>query len=373
MRATSVQTFALSAGLLMLACSASSGSQGETEGGAPGTGGKVSAGAPGNGGTNNAAGGATNGGSGTGGSSSGGAPGNGGANAKGGNTGAGGSGTGGSSMGGASGAMGGRANGGSGGKASGGTSSGGTSNTGGAASGGKSSGGASGSGGSGTAGSTSINCNGTPKTGGKTYTSNIVGNVGNGYSFQLWSNGVGSGSMTVYGSDATFKATWSSVGDFLARVGLGFDSTKTYDQLGTISADYAYTRTGTGGGFSYIGIYGWSVSPLVEWYIVDDWFGNKPNPGTKGGTVSADGATYDVYTHTQNNQPAITGGNATFPQFFSVRQTPRQCGHISISEHFKAWAAQGHMLGKMEEARILVEVGGGSGSIDYTTATVTAQ
>jgi hypothetical protein len=29
-------------------------------------------------------------------------------------------------------------------------------------------------------------------------------------------------------------------------------------------------------------------------------------------------------------------------------------------------------LGKMYEAKVLVEVGGGSGSIDFTTATVTA-
>ena len=86
-----------------------------------------------------------------------------------------------------------------------------------------------------------------------------------------------------------------------------------------------------------------------------------------------DGGTYNVYTHTQTNQPAITGGNATFVQYFSVRQTARQCGHISISEHFKEWANLGLTLGKMEEARILVEVGGGSGNIDFTTATVTAQ
>jgi hypothetical protein len=30
-------------------------------------------------------------------------------------------------------------------------------------------------------------------------------------------------------------------------------------------------------------------------------------------------------------------------------------------------------LGNMEEAKILVEVGGGSGSIDFTSATITAQ
>jgi hypothetical protein len=313
-----------------------------------------------NGGSGN--GGSGNGGSGNGGAQAGGATNNGGASAQGGK----GIGNGGSSNGGGGPfSMGGRTNGG-GGKSGGGGALG----SGGAA--GKASGGATGTGGSGTAGSPAINCMGTPKTGGKTYTSNSLGSVGNGYSYQLWSSGGGSGSMTVYAVDATFKASWNGVGDFLARVGLNFDSTKTYDQLGTISADYAYTRTGSGGGFSYIGIYGWSVSPMVEWYIVDDWFGNKPNPGSKGGSITVDGATYDVYTHTQNNQPSITGMNATFPQFFSVRQSPRQCGHISISEHFKAWANMGHTLGKMEEAKILVEVGGGTGSIEYTTATLTA-
>jgi endo-1,4-beta-xylanase len=197
--------------------------------------------------------------------------------------------------------------------------------------------------------------------------------VGNGYSYQLWSNGTGSGSMTVAGVDAKFSATWSSVGDFLARAGLGWNSSQTYTQLGTIAADYAYTKTGSGGGFSFIGIYGWSESPLVEYYIVEDWYGSGPptGGGTKMGSFSVDGGTYNVYQHMQVNQPAITGGNTNFPQFFSVRQTARQCGHISISEHFKEWASLGLTLGKMEEARILVEVGGGSGTINFTTATVT--
>jgi endo-1,4-beta-xylanase len=179
--------------------------------------------------------------------------------------------------------------------------------------------------------------------------------------------------MTVFGVDATFNANWSNVGDFLARVGLGWNSSQTYTQIGTISADFAYTRTGTAGGFSYIGIYGWSENPLHEYYIVEDWFGSgiPTGGGAKVGTFTADGATYNVYTHTQTNQPAITGGNATFVQFFSVRQTARQCGHISISQHFAEWASLGLTLGNMEEARILVEVGGGNGTIDFTKATVT--
>jgi endo-1,4-beta-xylanase len=217
---------------------------------------------------------------------------------------------------------------------------------------------------------------GTPQTGGKTLTSAGQGPVtgAGGYSYSFFLNGGGSASMTIYDVAAQFSASWSGgVGDFLARVGLGFNETQTPTQIGTIAATFSETKTGVGGGFSYIGIYGWSVNPLHEYYIVDDWFGSPPFPGTKMGTITVDGGTYDVFTHTQENQPSITGANATFEQFLSVRQTARTCGTISISEHFSQWASMGLQLGNLEEARILVEVGGssGSGGIDFTTATVT--
>lgn len=179
--------------------------------------------------------------------------------------------------------------------------------------------------------------------------------------------------MTPYGVGAAFKANWNNSGDFLARVGVSLGSNQTHQQLGTFSADFAETKMGSAGGYSYVGIYGWSVNPLHEYYIIDDWFGTRPNPGDKVGTISIDGGTYDILTHTQVNQPAITGGNATFVQFWSLRQTARQCGHISISEHFEAWADLGLILGNMYEAKMLVEAGGGVGSIDFTTATITIE
>jgi hypothetical protein len=212
---------------------------------------------------------------------------------------------------------------------------------------------------------------GTPGTGGRQICTASQGNVGNGYSYSLWSDGTGSGCMTLFGSDAKFSATWTNVGDFLARAGLGFNRSTTYDKIGTISADFVETKTGGGNG-GYIGIYGWSVNPLHEYYIVDDWFGSRPNPGTKIGTITVDDGTYDVMTHTQMDQPSIMG-TQTFVQYFSIRQSRRQCGHISVTEHFSQWAAMNLTLGNLVEARLLVEAMNSSGSIEFTTATVVVQ
>jgi hypothetical protein len=185
--------------------------------------------------------------------------------------------------------------------------------------------------------------------------------------------------MTVHGVAANFSATWSNVEDFLARVGLGFDQTRTHAQLGTISADFAETKTGNGG-LTYIGIYGWTVNPLREYYILDDWGDTKPagfasdgTPRTAVGTITVDGATYDVWKYTRTNKPAITGDNMTFDQYFSIRQTARQCGHISISEHFSKWEGLGLQLGNLYEAKLLVEAQNNSGSIKFTTATVVVE
>ncbi len=212
----------------------------------------------------------------------------------------------------------------------------------------------------------------TPKSGGKQYCSPPAnGSAGGNYSYDLWSDGKGTGCMSVYGVDAAFKANWMNVGDWIARVGLSFDKSKTYDQLGTFSSDFAYTMSGiTTGGFGNVGIYGWTVNPLHEFYIEENWLGKPPN-FTKVASFTIEGeGTYEVMTNTQTNQPNITGTNATFVQYWSVRSTPRQCGHISISKHFDEWKSLGLELGKMEEARISVEGQNNTGTIDFTTATL---
>jgi endo-1,4-beta-xylanase len=214
-------------------------------------------------------------------------------------------------------------------------------------------------------------------TGGTRYCSNSKGNASPDYAYELWSNDEGSGCMTVFGVNANFSATWTDTTDFLARAGLRFDRTKTPAQLGTISADFteAKTESPTAGKTSriYFAVYGWTISPLAEYYIIDDYGPFVPgpvatdgSPRTHVGTIVVDDGSYDVWHLALKNKPAITGDNKDFDQYYSVRQSRRQCGHVSVSEQFSKWAALGVKLGELEETMFLLEAQGNSGAIDVT-------
>jgi len=258
------------------------------------------------------------------------------------------------------------------------TVSGGASGTGGGKGGATGTGGVApaGSGGSADGGGSPVNCDAVLPTGGTQHTSMATQGSAAGLSWSIWSN-TAPGSLTTYSVPA-FSAAWNNSGDFLARIGLQWgNSGKTVDKLGTVTAQFAETKAGTGGGYSYIGIYGWSVNPCIEWYIIDDSYNRMPvNPGntTKKATVTIDGGSYVLYTRpTSGTGGSRCSGVSSWTQFYSVRQTARQCGQISITDHFNAWTAAGMTLGSVLEASILVEVGGGMGSIDFPTANVTAQ
>lgn len=235
-----------------------------------------------------------------------------------------------------------------------------------------------GSGGTGGAGATagSVDCSGTMPSSGTEHTSNNASGNAGGLNWTIWTNS-GPGTITTYDVPA-FSASWGLSGDFLARIGLEWgNSGKTYKQFGTITAQFAETRTGTAGSYSYVGVYGWSYSPCVEYYIIDDSFNTMPvNLGSAAnkGTVDVDGGTYTMYTRSTSG----TGGSrctgvSNWLQFYSIRHTARQCGTISITQHFDAWAAAGMTLGNMIEAKVLIETAGGTGSIRFPTANVAAR
>ncbi|SHL04589.1 glycoside hydrolase family 11 protein [Fibrobacter sp. UWEL] len=224
-----------------------------------------------------------------------------------------------------------------------------------------------------------------PRGSAHTVNGNSTGSIsGTPWGFEQWSGG-GSNSMKYY-DNGTFEATWSNNSDYLARVGYryGDNGSGVDHKTKHYTVDYKYTKSGTAQ-YGYIGVYGWTVNPQVEYYIVDDWY-SKPSEqyiGASRGTITVDGATYTIHAYLRQQEPSKTG-TSTFLQIFSVRQSPRQCGHIDISAHFNKWdelfTGQTAQLsgskgggsttlkfGRVTEVMLMNEAGGNAtGSVNYT-------
>ncbi|AEY67020.1 glycosyl hydrolase family 11 [Clostridium sp. BNL1100] len=197
-----------------------------------------------------------------------------------------------------------------------------------------------------------------------TITSNQTG-IQDGYNYELWKD-YGNTSMTL-GSGGAFSCQWNNIGNALFSKGRKFDATQTYQQLGNITINYSAIFNP--GGNSYLCVYGWTVSPLVEFYIVDNWGTYRPT-GTFKGTFTVDGGTYDIYQTTRVNQPSIEG-TQTFKQYWSVRQTKRTSGTISVSEHFKKWESLGMTMGKLVEIAFTIIGYQSNGNAYITNNTLT--
>jgi endo-1,4-beta-xylanase len=184
----------------------------------------------------------------------------------------------------------------------------------------------------------------------KTLTENDTGQHC-GYTYEYWKDN-GTGSLVLKADG--FSVDWSNINNLLGRKGIRPGSENL---VVTYEADYRPN------GNSYLCVYGWTKNPLIEYYIVDSWGSWRPPGGTAVGSVESDGGTYDIYKTTRTNQPSIEG-TKTFSQFWSVRQTKRTSGNITVGNHFKAWAGQGLTLGTFYEVSMTVEGYQSSGTAD---------
>jgi endo-1,4-beta-xylanase len=194
-----------------------------------------------------------------------------------------------------------------------------------------------------------------------------------GYRYELWNqNAQGTACMTL-GRGALFSGEWEGIQNYLARRGLGYDQTLEHEEIGTFYTSYNCDyNASTESGNSYLSVYGWTVEPLKEYYIVEDWRNWIPSmaEGTvPKGTITVNGGIYDIYESTRVNQPSIIG-ITTFQQYFSIRRTVRNSGTINISEHFLKWESLGMEMGKMYEVSFVVEGYQSSGSFDFTALEV---
>ncbi len=190
-----------------------------------------------------------------------------------------------------------------------------------------------------------------------------------GFRYELWNqNAQGTACMTL-GSGALFSGEWSDIQNYLARRGLGYNQTQQHQEIGTFYSTYTCSyNPSSASGNSYLAIYGWTVDPLIEYYIIEDWRNWIPSMdanATKKGSVEVNGSIYDIYENTRVNQPSIIG-TTTFQQYFSIRRSKRDSGTINISDHFNKWESLGMDMGKMYEVSFVVEGYQSSGTFDFT-------
>ncbi|KAI8949180.1 xylanase [Xylaria longipes] len=174
----------------------------------------------------------------------------------------------------------------------------------------------------------------------------------NGFFYSFWTDGQGSVTYN-NGAAGSYDVTWNNVGNFVAGKGWKPGSARVITYNGTWNGASVN---------SYLSIYGWTKSPLIEYYVVESYGSYNPSSGaTKRGTIQSDGGTYDIYQTQRVNQPSIEG-TSTFYQFWSVRQQKRIGGTVTIQNHFDAWTNAGLKLGSHDYQIVATEGYHSSGS-----------
>jgi len=191
---------------------------------------------------------------------------------------------------------------------------------------------------------------------GYTHDGNQINSSGttNGFYWQCYYT-TGSASIT-QGSAGNFSATYSNVGDVVVGKGYnpGSANTRGYN-VGVLSGSY-----------NSVGIYGWTTSPLIEYYVAE--FGSVAS-GSVINTISSDGHNYNFYKHQQVNQPSIQG-TATFWQYLdNWGGSSTGSNHtITMANHINNWKNHGGQgFGTYNYQILALEAySGKSGSINAT-------
>jgi hypothetical protein len=206
-------------------------------------------------------------------------------------------------------------------------------------------------------GSTAVNA--------QTLSSNSTG-TNNGFFYSFWKDS-GSATMTLYGG-GRYSSQWNNS----TNNWVGGKGWQPGNSTRTIS--YSGNYGGSNSQNTYVALYGWTRSPLIEYYVIESYGSYNPascSGGTDYGSFQSDGATYNVRRCQRVNQPSIDG-NATFYQYFSVRNPKKGFGNISgtitFANHANFWASKGLNLGNHDYQILATEGYQSTGSSDLTVS-----
>jgi endo-1,4-beta-xylanase len=178
----------------------------------------------------------------------------------------------------------------------------------------------------------------------------------NGYFWSLYQEG-GSASIS-FGSGGNFAISYSNVNDVVG--GKGWNP-------GSSSRNIGYNIGSLSGSYNFVGVYGWTTNPLIEYYVAEK---GSVTGGTSIGSVSANGHTYSSYTQQRVNAPSIQG-TQTFWQYKDTwGGAPTGSNQtVSMSPHVSHWqSAGGHGWGSNNYQILALEAWGGKSG--YINATV---
>jgi endo-1,4-beta-xylanase len=180
-----------------------------------------------------------------------------------------------------------------------------------------------------------------------------------GYFWSLYySSGSASITFPAAGTYAgNFQITWSNNGDVIGGKGWNPGSAQTIGfNIGSLSGTY-----------NNVSIYGWTTSPLIEYYICEK--GSVSGGATFVNSVSSDGVNYNFYKHQQKNQPSIQG-TATFWQYLDNwgGASTGQNYTVTTANHINNWKSHGGEGFGSYNYQILAceDFSGGSGTINAT-------
>ena len=177
----------------------------------------------------------------------------------------------------------------------------------------------------------------------------------------FWSLFVSGGSANITFPNAgqfagNFAISYSNVGDVVGGKGWNPGS----------SHSIGYNVGSLSGSYNFVGIYGWTINPLIEYYVCEK--GSVASGGVIN-SINSDGHGYNFYRHQQISQPSIQGTQTFWQYLDQWGGTSVGANHtVTMANHINNWRNNGaHGFGSYNYQILALEAySGKSGSINAT-------